>query len=125
MIQYVSIRRGMATVTWVIELLGSDIVKEAEKINLTPEAFLNLAATDVPAGCDGLYTVLNWLACLAVYQKPLVSPIFIIQARSSPMPFFTAKARYLSGGSQGDSSVNTMVPQWDGMIRPAFTSFAT
>jgi len=38
------------------------------------------------------------------------------------LSFSTAKARYLSGGSQGDSSVNTMVPQWEGMIWSAFTS---
>lgn len=55
------IRRGMATVTWVKELLGSDIVQEAERNRLSPEAWLNVAAADVPVGCDGLYTVLNWL----------------------------------------------------------------
>ncbi|WP_022666504.1 FGGY-family carbohydrate kinase [Desulfospira joergensenii] len=56
------IRRGMATVTWVKELLGSDILTAAEKMNLSPEAYLNLLGADVPVGCDGLYTVLNWLA---------------------------------------------------------------
>ena len=56
------IRRGAATVTWVKELLGSDIVKEAKKMNLSAEAYLNVVGADVPVGCDGLYTVLNWLA---------------------------------------------------------------
>jgi sugar (pentulose or hexulose) kinase len=56
------IRRGMATVTWIKDLLGSDIVNEAAKNNISPEAYLNILASDVPVGCDGLYTVLNWLA---------------------------------------------------------------
>jgi len=55
------IRRGMATVTWVKELLGSDIVREAKQMDLSPEAYLNVTAAEVPAGCDGLYTILNWL----------------------------------------------------------------
>ena len=55
------IRRGMATVTWVKELLGSDIVQEAKRKDLTPEAWLNIEAVNVPAGCDGLYSILNWL----------------------------------------------------------------
>lgn len=55
------IRRGMATVTWVKELLGSDIIEEARKRELSPEAWLNAAGAEVAAGCDGLYTVLNWL----------------------------------------------------------------
>jgi len=57
------IRRGMSTVTWIKDLLGSDIVKEAEKRGLSPEGYLNILGADVPAGCYGLYTVLNWLAC--------------------------------------------------------------
>lgn len=56
------IRRGMATVTWVKELLGSDVVAAAKKRGLSPEAYLNLLGAGVPPGCDGLYTVLNWLA---------------------------------------------------------------
>lgn len=56
------IRRGMATVTWIKELLGSDIVTEAEKRGMSPEGYLNVLGADVPVGCDGLYTVLHWLA---------------------------------------------------------------
>jgi sugar (pentulose or hexulose) kinase len=56
------IRRGMATVTWVIDLLGMDLVKAAQKMELSPEAYLNVLGADIPAGCNGLYTVLNWLA---------------------------------------------------------------
>lgn len=56
------IRRGMSTVTWIKDLLGSDIVKEAKLRGLTTEAYLNILAKDVPVGCDGLYTILHWLA---------------------------------------------------------------
>lgn len=55
------IRRGMATVTWVKELLGTDIAEAAGKRGLTAEAYLNMLGADIPAGCNGLYTVLNWL----------------------------------------------------------------
>ncbi|WP_068084968.1 FGGY-family carbohydrate kinase [Polycladidibacter stylochi] len=57
------IRRGMATVTWIKDLLGGDIVKAAQELGISPEAYLNKAAAeDVPPGCEGLYTVLHWLA---------------------------------------------------------------
>jgi len=56
------IRRGMSTITWIMDLLGSDIVSEAEKRGMTREDYLNHLARRVPAGCDGLYTVLHWLA---------------------------------------------------------------
>ncbi len=57
------IRRGMATVSWIIELLGGDLAAAASGKGLSPEAYLNhIAARDVPPGSDGLFTVLNWLA---------------------------------------------------------------
>lgn len=56
------IRRGMATVTWIKDLLGSDVVNEAKERGMSPEAWLNELGQDVPVGCDGLYTVLHWLA---------------------------------------------------------------
>lgn len=56
------IRRGMATVTWIKDLLGSDIVHEAAEKGMSPEAWLNELGKEVPVGCDGLYTVLHWLA---------------------------------------------------------------
>jgi len=56
------IRRGMATVTWIKDLLGSDIVNEAAEKGMSPEALLNELGKEVPVGCDGLYTVLHWLA---------------------------------------------------------------
>jgi len=56
------IRRGMSTITWVMDLLGSDIVKAAKERGLSTENYLEMLAKDVPVGCDGLYTVLHWLA---------------------------------------------------------------
>lgn len=56
------IRRGMTTVSWIKDLMGSDIINEAEKKGISPEAYLNILARDVSIGCDGLYTVLDWLA---------------------------------------------------------------
>lgn len=57
------IRRGMSTVTWIKDLLGCDVVREAEERGMSPEEYLNkLGAEEVSPGCDGLYTVLHWLA---------------------------------------------------------------
>lgn len=56
------IRRGMSTVTWIKELMGSDVINEAESRNMSPEAYLNVLGSAVPAGSEGLYTVLHWLA---------------------------------------------------------------
>ncbi|MBU3182147.1 FGGY-family carbohydrate kinase [Clostridium psychrophilum] len=67
------IRRGMATVTWIKDILGSDIVNEAKKRGMSPEGYLNVLGADVPAGCNGLYTVLNWLACPdKLYQRGMM-----------------------------------------------------
>ena len=57
------IRRGMATVTWIRDLLGEDIVKAAREAGMSSEAYLNKIATEeTNPGCDGLYTLLHWLA---------------------------------------------------------------
>lgn len=56
------IRRGMWTVSWFRDLFGDGLVEEAEKQGLSPEELLNEKAEKVPAGCDGLMTVLDWLA---------------------------------------------------------------
>ena len=55
------IRRGMSTVTWIKELLGSDILEEAENRDMSPENYLNMLAEDIPVGSEGLYTILHWL----------------------------------------------------------------
>lgn len=56
------IRRGMSTVTWIKELMGKEIVEEAAARGITTEDYLNILGEEVPAGCDGLYTILHWLA---------------------------------------------------------------
>ncbi|UQZ90089.1 sugar kinase [Deltaproteobacteria bacterium Smac51] len=56
------IRRGMSTVSWARELMGGDVVSEAAKRGLTPDDYLNEMAADIPAGCEGLMTVPEWLA---------------------------------------------------------------
>jgi len=56
------IRRGMSTISWVLDLLGGDIVAEANRLGISREAYMNKLAADVPAGSDGLYTLLHWLA---------------------------------------------------------------
>ena len=52
----------MSTISWVLDLLGSDIVTEANRLGISREAYMNRLAADVPAGSDGLYTLLHWLA---------------------------------------------------------------
>ncbi len=56
------IRRGMWTVSWFRDLLGDGLIQQAEKEGTSPEEILNRGAEQVPAGCDGLMTVLDWLA---------------------------------------------------------------
>jgi sugar (pentulose or hexulose) kinase len=56
------IRRGMWTVSWFRDLLGSAYADVAAAAGERPEDCLNREAADVPAGSDGLLTVLDWLA---------------------------------------------------------------
>ncbi|MGL5347548.1 MAG: FGGY-family carbohydrate kinase [Peptostreptococcaceae bacterium] len=56
------IRRGMWTVSWLKNILGEEISTEAEKLGISEEDYLNLKAEEVPAGSDGLITILDWLA---------------------------------------------------------------
>lgn len=56
------IRRGMWTISWFKELLGEKISIPANKAGISEEDYLERLATDVPAGSDGLMTVLDWLA---------------------------------------------------------------
>jgi sugar (pentulose or hexulose) kinase len=55
------IRRGMWTVSWFRDLLGSSLV-QADSIAVRAEDVLNVEAAAVPVGSDGLLTVLDWLA---------------------------------------------------------------
>lgn len=56
------IRRGMWTLTWALDLLGSGIADQARLRGLTREQLMNERASRVPAGCDGLMVLLDWLA---------------------------------------------------------------
>lgn len=67
------IRRGMWTVSWFRDVLGEGYLKLAEEKGMSPEAMLGIEAASVPAGSDGLMTVLNWLATPdARYQKGIM-----------------------------------------------------
>lgn len=67
------IRRGMWTVSWFKQLIGEELTLEAEKLGLSEENYLNLRATEVPAGSDGLITILDWLATpTEPYRKGLI-----------------------------------------------------
>ena len=56
------IRRGMWTVSWFKDVLGDGFAQKAESMGLSPEELLDREAEKVPAGSDGLMTVLDWLA---------------------------------------------------------------
>ncbi|HTW97307.1 MAG TPA: FGGY-family carbohydrate kinase [Acidimicrobiales bacterium] len=57
------IRRGMWTVSWWRDLLGSEVALPAERAGVPAERYLDeQAAAAVPAGSDGLMVVLDWLA---------------------------------------------------------------
>ncbi|MEN9643641.1 MAG: hypothetical protein RL238_310 [Actinomycetota bacterium] len=56
------VRRGMWTLTWFLDLLGDEVAERAVSLGMTREAYLEREAAVVPAGSDGLMTVLDWLA---------------------------------------------------------------
>jgi sugar (pentulose or hexulose) kinase len=56
------IRKGMWMISWFIGTLGPDIVLRALEEGISPEQLIDREAESVPAGCDGLMTVLDWLA---------------------------------------------------------------
>jgi len=56
------VRRGMWTLTWFLDLLGDEVAERAVSLGLTREQYLEQEAAVVPAGSDGLMTVLDWLA---------------------------------------------------------------
>lgn len=56
------IRRGMWTVSWFKDLLGEKISIRSNYQGISEEEYLNEQAQHVPAGSDGLMTVLDWLA---------------------------------------------------------------
>lgn len=56
------IRRGMWTVSWFKDVLGDSYEEKAESQGLSAEELLSNEASQVPAGSEGLMTVLDWLA---------------------------------------------------------------
>lgn len=56
------IRRGMWTVSWFKTLIGEELVTEAQKLGVSEEDYLNMKAQHVPAGSEGLITILDWLS---------------------------------------------------------------
>ena len=56
------VRRGMWTLTWFLDLLGPELADRAASQNLSREAYLEREAGAVPAGSEGVMTVLDWLA---------------------------------------------------------------
>jgi len=56
------IRRGMWTVSWFKDVLGDSYVEKAKKMKMSAEQYLDIEATNVPAGSDGLITIPDWLA---------------------------------------------------------------
>jgi sugar (pentulose or hexulose) kinase len=56
------IRRGMWTLSWFLDLLGAEFAAAVAAQGISREEFLEREAAQVPAGSDGLMTVLDWLA---------------------------------------------------------------
>lgn len=64
------IRRGMWTISWFRDVLGESYVRMAQEQGMSAEELLNVEAAKVPAGSEGLMTVLEWLAPVdAQYKK--------------------------------------------------------
>ena len=67
------VRRGMWTLTWFLDLLGDEFAERAASRGLSREEFIEGEAALAPAGCDGLMTVLDWLAPTdAPYRKGMM-----------------------------------------------------
>jgi sugar (pentulose or hexulose) kinase len=52
----------MWTLSWFLDLLGPEIEERAAQEGLSRERYVEREAETVPAGSDGLMTVLDWLA---------------------------------------------------------------
>ena len=56
------VRRGMWTLTWFLDLLGPEFAEKASSTGMSREEYIEREASALPAGSDGLMTVLDWLA---------------------------------------------------------------
>jgi sugar (pentulose or hexulose) kinase len=54
--------RGMWTLSWFLDLLGPEFAAAAATLDISREEYHEREAEKVPAGSDGLMTVLDWLA---------------------------------------------------------------
>ena len=52
----------MWTLSWFLDLLGEEAAERAAALGLSRESYLEREAEAVPAGSDGLMTILDWLA---------------------------------------------------------------
>jgi sugar (pentulose or hexulose) kinase len=76
------IRRGMWTVTWLRELLTAARLASTPLVTGEAERLLDAGAADVPAGSDGLVTLLDWLAPV---EEPWRRGAFVgLDARHGP-----------------------------------------
>ncbi len=67
------IRRGMWTISWFRDILGDSYIEMAKERGMSAEELLSEEAEKVPAGSDGLMTVLEWLAPVdARYKKGIM-----------------------------------------------------
>ena len=64
----------MWTLSWFLDLLGEEVADRAASLGLTREEYLEREAGVVPAGSDGLMTVLDWLAPI---EKPFRKGLMI------------------------------------------------
>jgi sugar (pentulose or hexulose) kinase len=56
------IYRGMWTISWFLDQIGEDCARSAQCLGLSREQYMDREAQAVPAGSDGLMTVLDWMA---------------------------------------------------------------
>jgi sugar (pentulose or hexulose) kinase len=56
------VRRGMWTLSWFLDLLGPEFAAAAAAQGISRELYLEREAEKIPAGSEGLMTVLDWLA---------------------------------------------------------------
>ena len=56
------VRRGMWTLSWFLDLLGPELSERAATLGVSREELIEDEAASVPAGSDGLMSVLDWLA---------------------------------------------------------------
>lgn len=63
------IRRGMWTISWFRDILGESYLQMAAAQGKSAEELLSDEAEKVPAGSDGLMTVLDWLAPVSDQYK--------------------------------------------------------